>query len=333
MLDVSRIVSGKLRLDAQPVDLTGVIHAAVDTSRSAADAKEIRVSVVLDFGTGVVLGDPVRLQQIIWNLLSNAIKFTPKRGRIQVQLERVGSHLETTVSDTGPGIDPDFLPHVFERFRQADSSASKKHGGLGLGLAIVRHMVEMHGGTVVAANRLDRSGAVFTVRLPLMAVKPLAGTPEPPRVHPASGKGVTFDCPPELAGVRVLAVDDEADARHLLATVLKQCGAEVKTCASAAEVIGLLEEFKPDVLVSDIGMPGEDGYSLIRRIRAWEADRDDGSPIPAVALTAYARVEDRVQALLAGYNMHVTKPVEPAELAVVIASLAPKDRQTPPSQG
>ncbi len=333
MLDVSRIVSGKLRLDAQPVDLTGVIHAAVDTSRSAADAKEIRLSVVLDFGAGVVLGDPVRLQQIIWNLLSNAIKFTPRNGRVQVQLERVGSHVETTVSDNGPGIDEDFLPHVFERFRQADSSATKKHGGLGLGLSIVRHLVEMHGGTVMAANRPDAPGAVFVVRLPLMAVKPRVDKAEPPRVHPAADTGVAFNCPPELAGVRVLAVDDEADARHLLAAVLGQCGAEVRTCASAAEVIGLLEEFEPDVLVSDVGMPGEDGYSLIKRVRAWEAGRVGSSPIPAVALTAYARVEDRLQALLAGYNMHVTKPVEPAELAVVIASLSPKSRQTPPSQG
>ena len=325
MLDVSRIVSGKLRLDAQPVDLTGVIHAALDTSRSAADAKEIRLQTVLDFGAGMVLGDPVRLQQIVWNLLSNAIKFTPKHGRVQVQLERVGSHLEITVSDTGPGIDEDFLPHVFERFRQADSSASKKHGGLGLGLSIVRHLVEMHGGTVVAGNRVEGTGAVFTVTLPLMAVKPAVETPDAPRVHPAVGGSLTFDCPPELRGVKVLAVDDEADARHLLETVLEQCGAEVRTCSSAAEVIELLEAFKPDVLISDIGMPGEDGYALIRRVRAWEAGRDAG-PIPAVALTAYARVEDRLQALVAGYNMHVTKPVEPAELAVVIASLSPKGR-------
>lgn len=331
MLDVSRIVSGKLRLDAQPVDLTSVIHAAVDTSRSAADAKDIRLAVVLDFGAGVVLGDPVRLQQIIWNLLSNAIKFTPKHGLVQIQLERINSHVEISVSDTGPGIDDDFLPHVFERFRQADSSASKKHGGLGLGLSIVRHLVEMHGGTVVAANRPDGPGAVFTVKLPLMVVKPRAETPEPPRVHPAADTAVAFDCPPELEGVRVLAVDDEVDSRHLLAAVLEQCRAEVRTCASAAEVIDLLETFKPDVLVSDIGMPGEDGYALIKRVRAWEAGRDGGA-VPAVALTAYARVEDRLQALLAGYNMHVTKPVEPAELAVVIASLSPKGRQTPPGQ-
>ncbi|MES1244070.1 MAG: ATP-binding protein [Acidobacteriota bacterium] len=332
MLDVSRIVSGKLRLDAQPVDLTGVIHAAVDTSRSAADAKEIRLQIVLDFGAGVVLGDPVRLQQIVWNLLSNAIKFTPKNGRVQVQLERVSSHVEITVSDTGPGIDEDFLPHVFERFRQADSSASKKHGGLGIGLSIVRHLVEMHGGAVTAGNRVDPSGAVFTVRLPLMAVKPLAEPADPQRVHPAAGGSVSFDCPPELQGVKVLAVDDEADARHLLTAVLERCGAAVRTCSSAADVVATLEDFEPDVLVSDIGMPGEDGYALIRRVRAWEAE-GGRKPVPAVALTAYARVEDRLQALLAGYNMHVPKPVEPAELAIVIASLSSKGRQMPPSQG
>jgi signal transduction histidine kinase/ActR/RegA family two-component response regulator len=332
MLDVSRIVSGKLRLDAQPVDLTSVIHAAVDTSRSAADAKDIRLQIVLDFGAGVVLGDPVRLQQIIWNLLSNAIKFTPKHGRVQVQLERINSHVEITVSDTGPGIEEDFLPHVFERFRQADSSASKKHGGLGLGLSIVRHLVEMHGGTVVAGNRIDEPGAVFSVWLPLMVVKAPAESAQPPRVHPAASGSVPFDCPPELRGVKVLAIDDEADARHLLTAVLEQCGAEVRTCASCAEALVLLEELQPDVLISDIGMPGEDGYALIRKVRAWEAARG-GKPIPAVALTAYARVEDRLQALVAGYNMHVPKPVEPAELAIVIASLSLKSRQTPPSQG
>jgi signal transduction histidine kinase/ActR/RegA family two-component response regulator len=334
MLDVSRIVSGKLRLDAQPVDLPSVINAAVDTSRPAADAKDIRIQVVLDFGAGVILGDPVRLQQIIWNLLSNAIKFTPKHGRVQVQLERVNSHVEITVSDTGPGISEDFLPFVFERFRQADSTASKKHGGLGLGLSIVRHLVEMHGGTVVAGNRMDQSGAVFSVRLPLMVVRSPT-LPEPPdsaRVHPTVSGPVSFDCPPELKGVKVLAVDDEADARHLLTAVLEQCGARVRTCASGAEVLGAMEEFKPDVLISDIGMPEEDGYALMKRIRAWETARGEQAT-PAVALTAYARVEDRLQALMAGYNMHVSKPVEPAELAIVIASLSPKSRQTPPSHG
>jgi signal transduction histidine kinase/ActR/RegA family two-component response regulator len=321
MLDVSRIISGKLRLDAQPVELTAVINAAVDTSRPAAEAKDIRIQVVLDFGAGCVLGDLVRLQQVIWNLLSNAIKFTPKHGRVQIQLERINSHVEITVSDTGPGIDEEFLPHVFERFRQADSSITRKHGGLGLGLAIVRHLVELHGGSVEASNRADRTGASFVVKLPVMVVRAPARrqAPEPERVHSMVSGQVPFDCPPELHGLKVLAVDDEADSRHLLTTVLERCGAEVRTCASAAEALATLEDYAPDILISDIGMPNEDGYDLIEKIRARESAGADR--IPAVALTAYARVEDRLRALTAGYNMHVPKPVEPAELAVVVASL------------
>jgi signal transduction histidine kinase/ActR/RegA family two-component response regulator len=321
MLDVSRIISGKLRLDAHPVDLTTVINTAVDTSRPAADAKDIRIQVVMDFGTGFVLGDPVRLQQVIWNLLSNAIKFTPKRGRIQVQLERVNSHIEITVSDTGPGIDEEFLPYVFDRFRQGDSTSSKKHGGLGLGLAIVRHLVELHGGTVEADNRADKQGAIFTVKLPVMVIRTPTGslTSEIERVHPVVSKAMPFDCPPSLQGVKVLAVDDEADARHLLTVVLEECGAEVGTCSSATEALVMIEEYEPDVLVSDIGMPEEDGYSLIKKVR--ERESETGKRIPAVALTAFARMEDRLQALSSGYNMHVPKPVEPAELVMVIASL------------
>ena len=321
MLDVSRIISGKLRLDAQPVDPTSVINAAVETSRPAADAKDIRLQVVLDFGAGVVLGDPVRLQQVIWNLLSNAIKFTPKGGRVQIQLERINSHVEISVSDTGPGIDQEFLPHVFERFRQADSSITRKHGGLGLGLAIVRHLVELHGGTVEASNRGDGKGATFLVKLPLVVVRAPAGAqlPEPQRVHSMVSGRVPFDCPPELHGIRVLAVDDEADARHLLAMVLERCGAEVKTCATAAEALAALDDYQPDLLISDIGIPEEDGYDLIQKVRAREAGRAER--LPAVALTAYARVEDRLRALTEGYNMHVPKPVEPAELAIVVASL------------
>jgi CheY-like chemotaxis protein len=317
MLDVSRIVSGNLRLDVQPVDLSAVVNAAVDTSRPAADAKEIRIQMVVDFGASPVLGDAVRLQQVVWNLLSNAIKFTPKNGRVQIQIARVNSHVELTVSDTGPGIDKDFLPFVFDRFRQADSSASRKHGGLGLGLSIVRHLVELHGGTIAAQNRADGPGAVFSVELPVMAVRQL-DLPDLERVEPAVSV-VPFDNPPDLRGIKVLAVDDEADARHLLKAVLEQCGAEVRTCGSAREAISALEEYRPDVLVSDIGMPEEDGYSLIRKVRALNAE--SGGRTPAVALTAYARVEDRLQALSAGYNMHVSKPVEPTELAVVISSL------------
>jgi signal transduction histidine kinase/ActR/RegA family two-component response regulator len=322
MLDVSRIMSGKLRLDTQPVDLTSVIHAAVDTLRPAAEAKEIRVYVVLDYGVGQVLGDSVRLQQITWNLLSNAIKFTPKQGSVKVFLERVNSHLELTVSDTGSGIEEEFLPYVFDRFRQADSSTTKKYGGLGLGLAIVKQLVELHGGTVEAANRKDESGAIFTVKLPLMVVRQGAQQRgrDLSRVHPVAGGGeIAFDCPPELTGIKILAVDDEPDARFLLTAILEKCGAEIKTCESATQAIDLLEEFQPDILISDIGMPEEDGYALIKRVR--DAERGTPKRIPAVALTAFARVEDRLKALSAGFNMHVPKPVEPAELAMVIASL------------
>jgi PAS domain S-box-containing protein len=327
MLDVSRIISGKLRLETQPVDLPGVINAAVDTVRSAADAKSIRIEVVLGYDAGLVLGDPVRLQQVVWNLVSNAIKFTPKGGRVQVQLRRIDSHFEITVSDTGLGVDEKFLPYVFDRFRQADSTASREYGGLGLGLAIVRHLVELHGGTVEADNRAEGRGAVFTIRLPVMVVRKPKGvlTGESEGTHPSVSGSLPFDCPPALDGLKVLVVDDEADARELLSIILEQCGAEVKTYGSAAEALEALKQFEPDVLISDIGMPQEDGYVLIEKVRSLEPER--GGRIPAVALTAYARAEDRLRALSAGYNMHVPKPVEPAELAVVIASLTGRSRK------
>lgn len=321
MLDVSRIISGKLRLDAQPTDLTSVINAAVDTARPAAEAKAIRMQAVMDFGAGMVLGDAGRLQQVIWNLLSNAIKFTPRGGRVQVQLERINSHIEVTVRDTGPGIDEEFLPFVFDRFRQADSSSTRGHGGLGLGLAIARHLIELHGGTVEAGNHADGKGAIFIVKLPVMVIRKSTDPMkiEFDRAHPTAGGAVTFDCPPSLKGVRVLAVDDELDARQLLQAVLEQCEAEVLTCSSAGEALDALAEFKPDILVSDIGMPDEDGYVLIEKIRSLEAGGQ--KRLPAVALTAYARVEDRLRSLASGFNMHIPKPVEPAELTMVIASL------------
>lgn len=323
MLDVSRIISGKLRLETEPVDLPTVISAAVDTVRSAADAKDIRLELVLAYGASLVLGDPMRLQQVLWNLLANAVKFTPKGGQVQVQLRRIDSYLELTVSDTGPGIDESFLPYVFDRFRQADSTAARKHGGLGLGLAIVRHLVELHGGTVKVDNRAEGHGAVFTVVLPVMVVRrptgPLAIESE--RMHPSDS--VPFDAPLPLKGLKILVVDDEADARLLLAEMLEQYGAEVKASSSTAEALEMLEQYKPDVLVSDIGMPGEDGYVLIKKVRMMERERS--GRIPAVALTAYARAEDRLRALTAGYNMHVPKPVEPAELVIVIASLSSRN--------
>jgi PAS domain S-box-containing protein len=317
MLDVSRIMSGKLRLDAQPVDLTSVINGAVDTLRPAADAKGIRVHVTLDFGTGSVLGDPVRLQQVVWNLLSNAVKFTPKDGSIRVSLERTKSYFEIKVADTGPGIDPEFLPYVFERFRQGDSSTTKKYGGLGLGLAIVRQLVELHGGTVEASNS-ETGGAVFTTRLPIMAVKSRSPIQDFQASEHDGDESLPVEFPAVLKGVKILAVDDDADSRHLLMVVLEQCGAQVRTCESVAEALEAIPGFRPDVLISDIGMPIEDGYSLIRKVR--ESD-NYGKKIPAVALTAFARSEDRMKALSAGFNMHLPKPVEPAELMTVVASL------------
>jgi len=320
MLDVSRIISGKLRLDAQPVDLTSVINAAVETVRPAAEAKRIHLNVALDFGTGTVLGDPVRLQQIVWNLVSNAVKFVPREGSVRVSLRRVNSHVEVSVLDNGPGIEDDFLPYVFDRFRQADSAANKKYSGLGLGLSIVRHLTELHGGTVEATNGGDGEGALFIVRLPVMALSrsieqivASAGGDE------STTANLSFDKPPDLSGVKILAVDDELDARMLLEAMFKQCGADIVTCSSASEALAMLDEYAPDVLVSDIGLPGEDGYSLIKKIRA--AEVATGKRIPAVALTAFARTEDRFQALAAGFNMHVPKPVEPAELALVISTL------------
>jgi PAS domain S-box-containing protein len=319
MLDVSRIVSGKLRLDAQPVDLTSVINAAVESLRPASDAKHLRLYVVLNYGEGMVLGDPVRLQQVAWNLVSNAIKFTPKGGSVTVSLERVNSHYELTVSDTGPGIDEDFLPVVFDRFRQADSSTVKQHSGLGLGLAIVKQLVELHGGNVRAANRTDVCGAVFTILLPVMAFRlqqddfdsESAGAGY--RTEAIVPDGVQL---PDLTGVSVLVVDDEKDARVFLKSFLERCGATVDTCESAQSALDQLTHTRPDVLVSDIGMPGEDGYSFMRKVRQSETE----THIPAIALTAYARSDDRMRALDAGFNMHVPKPVEPAELALVIAS-------------
>lgn len=315
LLDVSHIITGKLRLDIRPVEPVAVINAAMEAVRPAAEAKNVRLKTVLDPWAGIVSGDADRLQQVLWNLLSNAIKFTPRDGNVQIRLERVNSHVEIVVSDTGQGIGADFLPFVFDRFRQADTTLTRAHGGLGLGLSIVRHLVEMHGGTVRADSPGVNLGASFIVKLPLRVIyhEP-AG-----QVESSVIADVAFNCPPDLEGVRVLVVDDEADARRLLIAVLEQCKARVRTCASASEALAEIEEWKPDVLVSDIEMPGEDGYTLIRKLRAMEAER--GGQIPAVALTAHARVEDRMHALSSGYQMHVPKPVEPAELAVVIASL------------
>jgi PAS domain S-box-containing protein len=322
LLDVSRIITGKLRLDVRQIDPLAFIEAAIEALRPAAEAKEVRIQKVLDTGVSSVAGDPARLQQVVWNLLSNAIKFTPRGGRAQVRLERINSHIELTISDTGIGIKPEFLPHVFDRFRQADQATTRQYGGLGLGLAIVRHLVELHGGTVHAESRGEGQGATFTVRLPLITVYRNESQAE--RVHPSAKDALpTLDCPERLDNLRILVVDDEEDTRDLLKTALGQCGAEVTLAGSVEEALASIEQSPPEVLISDIGMAGEDGYQLIRKLRALPAAQ--GGKIPAIALTAYARTEDRLRALRSGYQMHVPKPVELTELVTVVASLVRRD--------
>jgi signal transduction histidine kinase len=320
LLDVSRIITGKFRLDVHPVELPTVLKAAVEIISPAAAAKSVGLESVFDAEVGMVLGDSSRLQQVVLNLLSNAVKFTPKGGQIRVRLERAGSQARIIVSDTGKGIGPAFLPYVFERFRQADGSSTRSHSGLGLGLAISRHLVEMHGGAIRAASRGEGQGATFTVELPLAA-------PQMPHAEP--GKGDENFAPrishsSILEGLRVLVVDDEPDARELLTVTLSQAGAQVTAAASCAEAIKTLVQSKHDVLISDIGMPDQDGYALIRKVRL--LDPVQGGRIPAVALTAYAGNEDRARAFSEGFQRHVAKPVEPAELTEVVANLAGRAR-------
>jgi signal transduction histidine kinase len=322
ILDVSRIITGKLRMEVAPVELAAVIEAAIDSIEPSAEAKGVRLQPVISSGSNLVLGDANRLQQIVWNLLSNAVKFTPRGGRVQITLERVNSQAEITVSDTGQGISKDFLPYAFERFLQADSSSSRQYGGLGLGLAIVRHLTELNGGTVTASSPGENQGATFTVRLPLAIIhgKKSVWVQGERRVPEGGVGGIAVAYNLSLAGIRVLAVDDEADARDLLNAVLSQCNADVKVVATARDAILAIADWKPDVIISDIGMSEEDGYSLIRKIRALSPQ--NGGRIPAAALTAYARSEDRLKALSAGFQTHVTKPVDPSELVAVVASLA-----------
>jgi len=318
ILDVSRIVTGKVRLDVRPVELVPVVEAALDAVRPAADAKGILIETILDQEAGPISGDPDRLQQIVWNLASNAVKFTPKGGLVRIRLKRVNSQIDIVMSDSGQGITAEFLPYVFDRFRQADASSTRRYGGLGLGLAIVRHLVEMHGGTVRAESAGFEKGSTFTVTLPLMGgyVDPGNGG----RVSSSDG-GKSLESLPRLEGLRVLVVDDERDTREMLRVMIGQLGAEVKSCTSSSEAMKVLSDWQPDVIVSDIEMPDEDGYELMRKVRLSEAAMGV-SEVPAVALTAYATVEDRMRALAAGYQMHIAKPAEPAELAAVIASLA-----------
>jgi PAS domain S-box-containing protein len=318
MLDVSRIVSGKLRLDLREVDPAAVIGAAVDTVLPAAHAKGIALQTVLDPGAGPITGDPDRLQQVIWNLLSNAIKFTHRGGRVLLRLEKQSSHVAITVEDNGPGMDPGFLPYVFDRFRQADSSSTRRQGGLGLGLAIVRHLVELHGGTVQAENRAG-GGAIFSIHLPRRAVS--AG-PAAAERHPAQ-EGIAAPAAISLEGVTVLAVDDKQDSLDLVSAVLERRGAHVFTALSSAQGLDMLIRERPDVVLADIEMPGQDGLTFIRKVRVLPPG--DGGRVPAAALTAYASSNDRTQALLAGFDMHVPKPVQPDELAAVVARLAGRD--------
>jgi len=316
LLDVSRIVTGKLRLDTRPIEIGRIIEAAVESVRPAARAKNIRLEVELEPLGGPLLGDAGRLQQVAWNLLSNAVKFTPEGGRVGVLLRRAGPHAEVRVEDTGQGIGADFLPHVFDRFRQADGSTTRSHGGLGLGLAIARHLVELHGGAISADSDGEGRGASFTVRLPLPAAPSAGARPE----QKPAGVVSPAASPVALKGLRVLVVEDETDTRELVTFALTAAGAEVKTASRAREALDTLEGWTPDVLVSDIGMPGVDGYAFIGEVRRREADT--GVRLPAVALTAYAGVEDRRRAVAAGFQTHLAKPLDPAEMVTVVASLA-----------
>lgn len=319
LLDVSRIISGKLRLDVRMIDLNPVVNAAIDSVRPAADAKGIQLQIILDSSAGPISGDADRLQQIVWNLLSNAIKFTPKGGRIQVKVERIDSHIEIAVSDTGAGISKEFLPFVFDRFRQADATTTRLHGGLGLGLSIVRQLVELHGGAVRVASEGENKGATFTISLPFLSV--ISNQDEVDRVYPSvSDEPFSFEGLPSLTGLRILVVDDEEDTRDLIREVLQECGCEVITARSAAEALVALKTHQPGILISDLGMPDEDGYSLISKVRSLPPEQ--GGQIPAAALTAYARAEDRMKVLRAGFQFHLPKPVDAAELVTVVASLA-----------
>jgi signal transduction histidine kinase/ActR/RegA family two-component response regulator len=322
ILDVSRVITGKLRLNIGPVDIASVINAAIDSIQLAAESKDIQLEVTFDPSARRVSGDSSRLQQVVWNLLSNAIKFTPAGGRVQVRLERAAEYAQIKVSDTGEGIHQDFLPFIFDRFRQGDGTSTRKHGGLGLGLAIVRHLVELHGGTVEAASPGEGSGTTFTIKLPLTAVhESAAGQRRQTESLRSEGEANARLKPlPSLAGVQVLLVDEDPDTLIMLTIMLTECKAKVHGVATAAEALEVLKWHKPDVLVSDLALPGEDGYSLISKVRAMESEK--GKRTPAVALTAYVRIEDRARALSAGFNMFVPKPVEPGELITAIANLA-----------
>ncbi|MBD2170925.1 PAS domain S-box protein [Anabaena cylindrica FACHB-318] len=315
LLDISRIIRGNIRLLVRPTKLIPVIQAALDTVRPIANTKSIQIISRLNFDIGLVSADPERLQQVIWNLLSNAVKFTPEGGRVEICLEQVETNVQIQVIDTGTGISPEFLPYVFDRFRQADATTTRNQGGLGLGLAIVRNLVELHNGKVSVASPGEGQGATFTVQLPLLATYSTL-TPEEPLIQ----RQTAWDTKVQIKGLKILAVDDEPDTREFLKTALEQYGAIVTTAASTREALKLLQLVKPDVLLSDIGMPNEDGYALIRQIRALSSEQ--GGNVPAAALTAYTRQSDRLQALTAGFQIHISKPIEPIQLLKIVATLA-----------
>ncbi|HEY0320867.1 MAG TPA: ATP-binding protein [Pyrinomonadaceae bacterium] len=324
ILDVSRIITGKTRLELHPITLERVVEAAIESVRPAASAKEIALEFMRESEAGLVSGDPERLQQVVWNLLSNAVKFTPSGGRIHLRLAQADSHAQIEITDSGEGIKQDFLPYVFDRFRQADGSTTRPHGGLGLGLAIVRHLVELHGGTVRAASGGKNQGSTFTVRLPLLAhasdnIKELSA--EIVRAEHKETESL-----PSLEGLRVLIVDDEPDALEFLQFVLERSRAEVSAVSSTDEALRELERFRPDLIISDIGMPGRDGYDLVRALRELPPER--GGQLPVIALTAYARSEDAAHALREGFQMHIPKPFEPSELLNAAATLCKKRRMS-----
>ncbi len=315
LLDVSRIITGKLQIEPRPVDVRSVIEAAIDAVRPSFEAKNIKFETVMGPSAGLVSGDANRLQQIFWNLFSNAVKFTPPGGRVRVDVKRRVSRIRISVSDTGIGISPDFLPYIFDRFRQADGSTTRVHGGLGLGLSIVKHLVELHEGSVEVKSQGQDQGSTFTVSLPIAAA---ASSQAPKNAARMEHDGLTPGSSRMLDGLRILVVDDEADSRELVSAILTRYGSKVKCCESAAEAMNCFRDWKPDLLVSDIGMPNEDGYSLIKKLRNLRSKR--AKQIPAVALTAYATKEDKARTLSAGFQMHVAKPIEPAALVMSIAA-------------
>jgi CheY-like chemotaxis protein/two-component sensor histidine kinase len=324
LLDVSRIISGTLKLDVQRLDMVNVVEQVLSTLAPALEAKGVELRKLYKSERMELMGDSARLQQVVWNLVSNAVKFTPKGGRVELTLEDGDESIRVIVRDTGEGIASEFLPYVFDRFRQADASSTRGHGGLGLGLAIVRQLVELHGGSVNAVSEGLGQGCTFTVTLPRVSARQAAALPvAAPRLDEPSGLHIEL---PALQGIRVLAVDDEPANLHMLATALREFGAEVRVADAADTGLHTFVEWKPDVIVSDVGMPVEDGYSLLARIRNLEQDTDHATP--AVALTAFARPEDRHRALAAGFQMHVSKPIDPFEIGALIADLKRRDKHT-----